>query len=153
MDLLTDKYPWYTPYQFAGNMPIEAIDLDGLENMPYTTIKMRDPWYLFSRGVNPAIFKAPFYNIPMAKKMTDHYSWGSGRDFAISKKEMADLNVIKTGLAYGGTRGQQKKYSETILALKDGEQICVNLKILAQAATAGTLANFTIKLVGTVTRT
>lgn len=31
VDPLTKKYPWYTPYQFAGNMPIAAIDLDGLE--------------------------------------------------------------------------------------------------------------------------
>ena len=33
VDPLTKDYPWYTPYQFAGNMPIWAIDLDGLE--PY----------------------------------------------------------------------------------------------------------------------
>ncbi|HMQ70696.1 MAG TPA: hypothetical protein PKC58_17100, partial [Ignavibacteria bacterium] len=25
------SYPWYTPYQFAGNTPIMAVDLDGLE--------------------------------------------------------------------------------------------------------------------------
>jgi hypothetical protein len=31
VDPLTASYPWYTPYQFAGNMPIWAIDLDGLE--------------------------------------------------------------------------------------------------------------------------
>ncbi|HTJ53000.1 MAG TPA: RHS repeat-associated core domain-containing protein [Cyclobacteriaceae bacterium] len=31
VDPLTKSYPWYTPYQFAGNMPIVAIDLDGLE--------------------------------------------------------------------------------------------------------------------------
>jgi len=31
VDPLTDKYPWYTPYQFAGNIPIAAIDLDGAE--------------------------------------------------------------------------------------------------------------------------
>lgn len=31
VDPLTQEYPWYTPYQFAGNMPIGAIDLDGLE--------------------------------------------------------------------------------------------------------------------------
>jgi RHS repeat-associated protein len=30
-DPLTKDYPWYTPYQFAGNKPIWAIDLDGLE--------------------------------------------------------------------------------------------------------------------------
>lgn len=31
MDPLTNNFPWYTPYQFAGNLPIWAIDLDGLE--------------------------------------------------------------------------------------------------------------------------
>jgi RHS repeat-associated protein len=31
VDPLTQSYPWYTPYQFAGNKPILAIDLDGLE--------------------------------------------------------------------------------------------------------------------------
>jgi hypothetical protein len=31
VDPLTQSYPWYTPYQFAGNMPIRFIDLDGLE--------------------------------------------------------------------------------------------------------------------------
>jgi hypothetical protein len=31
VDPLTKSYPWYTPYQFAGNTPIWAIDLDGKE--------------------------------------------------------------------------------------------------------------------------
>ena len=31
VDPLTKSYPWYTPYQFAGNKPIWAFDLDGLE--------------------------------------------------------------------------------------------------------------------------
>ena len=31
VDPLRREYPWYTPYQFAGNTPIWAIDLDGLE--------------------------------------------------------------------------------------------------------------------------
>lgn len=31
VDPLTLEYPWYTPYQFAGDMPIIAIDLDGKE--------------------------------------------------------------------------------------------------------------------------
>jgi len=31
VDPLSPGYPWYTPYQFAGNTPIAAIDLDGLE--------------------------------------------------------------------------------------------------------------------------
>ena len=31
VDPLFTAYPWYTPYQFAGNNPIAAIDVDGLE--------------------------------------------------------------------------------------------------------------------------
>ena len=31
VDPLAPDYPWYTPYQFAGNNPIKFIDLDGLE--------------------------------------------------------------------------------------------------------------------------
>ncbi|OYT10922.1 MAG: hypothetical protein B6I18_06440, partial [Bacteroidetes bacterium 4572_112] len=35
VDPLTASYPWYTPYQFAGNKPIWAIDIDGLEEYIY----------------------------------------------------------------------------------------------------------------------
>lgn len=31
VDPLTKEYPWYTPYQFAGNTPIQAKDVEGLE--------------------------------------------------------------------------------------------------------------------------
>ena len=31
IDPLTKDYPFYAPYQFAGNMPIKYIDLEGLE--------------------------------------------------------------------------------------------------------------------------
>ena len=33
VDPLTKSYPWYTPYQFAGNKPIRCVDLDGLEEL------------------------------------------------------------------------------------------------------------------------
>lgn len=39
VDPLTHAYPWFTPYQFAGNKPIAAIDLDGLEDIFITTLK------------------------------------------------------------------------------------------------------------------
>ena len=39
VDPLFKSYPWYTPYQFAGNKPIAAIDLDGLEDYYYVLEK------------------------------------------------------------------------------------------------------------------
>lgn len=36
VDPLTKNFPFYTPYQFAGNMPIWAIDLDGAEPLRAT---------------------------------------------------------------------------------------------------------------------
>ena len=36
-DPLFRDFPFYTPYQFAGNKPIAAIDLDGLEELIMTT--------------------------------------------------------------------------------------------------------------------
>lgn len=33
LDPLADDFPYYTPYQFAGNDPIANVDLDGLEDV------------------------------------------------------------------------------------------------------------------------
>ena len=38
VDPLTKSYPWFSPYQFAGNTPIVAIDLDGLENLDFRVV-------------------------------------------------------------------------------------------------------------------
>lgn len=43
VDPLARSYPWYTPYQFAGNKPIFAIDLDGLEEKRATDIDANKP--------------------------------------------------------------------------------------------------------------
>ena len=36
IDPLFRSYPWYTTFQFAGNRPIQSIDIDGLEDKPTT---------------------------------------------------------------------------------------------------------------------
>src|SRR5437867_5819430 len=38
VDPLSKKFSWYTPYQFAGNKPIAALDLDGLEDIVFHDI-------------------------------------------------------------------------------------------------------------------
>jgi RHS repeat-associated protein len=42
VDPLAKEFPWYTPYQFAGNTPIQAIDLDGSEELHYTAVDQRN---------------------------------------------------------------------------------------------------------------
>ena len=39
VDPLSPEYPWYTPYQFAGNKPINCVDLDGLEELQVNIAK------------------------------------------------------------------------------------------------------------------
>ncbi len=41
VDPLGKSYPYYTPYQFAGNKPINNIDLDGAEEYNYLRFKNR----------------------------------------------------------------------------------------------------------------
>jgi len=45
VDPLSPDYPWYTPYQFAGNKPINSVDLDGGEE------KIIILWVDFEKGV------------------------------------------------------------------------------------------------------
>ena len=47
VDSLQFEYPYYTPYQYAGNKPITYIDLDGAEEMKPERMKL--PW-AFSSG-------------------------------------------------------------------------------------------------------
>jgi len=49
VDPLTSSFPWYTPYQFAGNTPIQAIDLEGAEELKVA--KKAFAFYIFATKV------------------------------------------------------------------------------------------------------
>jgi RHS repeat-associated protein len=74
VDPLTKSYPWYTPYQFAGNKPIWAIDLDGLEEF----------------GA-PFSYQAYKYNSPLSLITKDSYNKYDG------------FKKTRTGQVMGGT--------------------------------------------------
>jgi RHS repeat-associated protein len=59
VDPLSPKYPWYTPYQFAGNKPIRFIDLDGLEEAGFE--RMCD-WNQVSKLKNTDAERVALYN-------------------------------------------------------------------------------------------
>lgn len=59
VDPLTKDYPWYTPYQFAGNSPILFVDLDGAEpaKRNYTQSERQD---LFG-DINQTFVSDPYW--------------------------------------------------------------------------------------------
>ncbi|TAE51786.1 MAG: hypothetical protein EAY69_00060, partial [Cytophagales bacterium] len=46
VDPLTKDYPWYTPYQFAGNKCIMFVDIDGLEEGYEMRLRQQELGYL-----------------------------------------------------------------------------------------------------------
>ena len=67
VDPLTKSYPWYTPYQFAGNKPIRFIDLDGLEEYD----PLSDPLF------TAKLVKTYAYDVALAIKNATNAMFGS----------------------------------------------------------------------------
>ena len=81
VDPLASEYPWYTPYQFAGNMPITAVDLDGLEpkmNWDYTDYG-RDGFKVVTWTVPQSFTKESF------EVATKHYNF-IRRKYALARR-------------------------------------------------------------------
>jgi len=56
IDPLSKDFPWYSPYQFAGNNPILNVDLDGLEEVNYLELFYANTTfpYIHKRDLNPS---------------------------------------------------------------------------------------------------
>jgi RHS repeat-associated protein len=67
-DPLFKGFPWYTPYQFAGNTPIAAIDLDGLEEFIVVDMGNGQYWVTWDAPQGPCFWgcfgwvKSPFWD-------------------------------------------------------------------------------------------
>ena len=74
VDPLTSSYPWYTPYQFAGNKPIVAIDLDGLEEL-VVSVALNDPKYMGKMWdviKSSEVLKSQYSSVTLASKLETH---------------------------------------------------------------------------------
>jgi hypothetical protein len=90
VDPLTKGYPFYTPYQFAGNLPIAAIDLDGLEqrivifwydvegNLTKTQLNKTDSYKIWSLLAKNGISKEISYTIEGVKFNADNAVFSGG---------------------------------------------------------------------------
>ena len=94
VDPLSPEYPFYTPYQFAGNSPISNIDLDGLEDSLATEAKTN-----FAPVISPAsqnVIKQ------LAQKAAQESARAGGQVAAEAVKETAGKSVLRF-FAKGGT--------------------------------------------------
>jgi RHS repeat-associated protein len=122
VDPLTGSYPWYTPYQFAGNSPISNIDIDGLEDENYLNEFIKDKAkiavsiafnYLLNRSIDFAgeIFKSTAKEIETKIKETPYV-----QDITIAFSEDmikvgdVEVNVIAAGgVSWSNTLSDNKE--------------------------------------------
>jgi RHS repeat-associated protein len=77
IDLLTKNYPWYTPFQYSGNKPILATDIDGGEDNPSTyakppkTIIVIDNTYTLNKQT-------------LQLSLTTHKAWGDPNGVSVT---------------------------------------------------------------------
>jgi RHS repeat-associated protein len=87
VDPLAPEYPWYTPYQFAGNTPIQAIDLDGLEPA--------FPGDYNGQGAHAPAVSSDLTNGTTTTSETLSWVWNSGMwgqaDFAVTSDQLNSL--------------------------------------------------------------
>ncbi len=119
VDPLFQSYPYYTPYQFAGNTPIQAVDLDGLEILDYranftfkvSSVEMGGGNYKNIITLNwdnnnkiHSLFPEPYINPKGAK----YIKTGSE-----TKLEKMPFQMHPTGKLKTGQLGKQQKYDRT----------------------------------------
>ena len=73
VDPLAPEYPWYTPYQYAGNRPINSVDLDGLEPQEKGTYEGKAAYAISPENKESAMRLSNTGVVPNSK-----YIWHAG---------------------------------------------------------------------------
>ncbi|RXK85268.1 RHS repeat domain-containing protein [Filimonas effusa] len=128
VDPLTREYSHYTPYQFAGNMPVWATDLDGLEEYYYnlTFDKQGQAHLQLTKTVTEKSFLWWKWT-PLEKKIIsyngDTYEFTAGGNSVspvtdLGANSFANLDQFMQG-AYGKWKFESVFYSTWAKALSD----------------------------------
>ena len=104
-DPLFAGYPYYTPYQFAGNRPIWAIDLDGLEQYTKTSTRLYSISYIKDSQGDMIEGTYTFYSNDENKKVT------------VTSGERV---LLRNGEEGGALMTERKYYQITSEGRKDG---------------------------------
>ncbi|MFN9998838.1 MAG: RHS repeat domain-containing protein, partial [bacterium] len=106
VDPLTKSFPQLTPYQFASNTPIQAIDFDGLEasyvNSNMTSKNVR----LLFRLVNDTKFGKEFLTTLHTQNKVDVYYYTFKNVEMNSSGVIYDPTSFEEGFLKGGAKGQ-----------------------------------------------
>jgi RHS repeat-associated protein len=148
VDPLSQSYPFYTPYQYAGNCPIAYIDVDGLEAMPaIVPVKLEvgeefwseDEWAAEVKIMEVATCTAPFIkkSQPVVAKQSNWQRFKS--KFG---------TVISIGLDFVPLIGDAKGYIESAIGkdLLTGEKLSPLERGLSAAPFVGSKAKALLKL-------
>jgi len=173
VDPLTAEYPHYTPYSFSGNKVIAFRELEGLEEAKFdimidhrTAIKLagedatseqvmeiyNEIHFAAAKGINVALFKAPFPENGAARDLIHHYAYGKGETLTLDRRQIKEiypifdpdqvpLDLSLTIVDFLSARG-----------LKVGESKNFTKKTLAYAGVPGTLGHTWVTVEGTITR-
>jgi RHS repeat-associated protein len=126
VDPLAKSYPWFTPYQFASNTPIQAIDIDGKEGETYLETEIKDGKEIVLRRV----IEIDIYVKVSDVKDTKEYPV---KDF--SPKEIKKFaSKFNNDLA--------KHYKDGKFKDKDGNLVAFKFNITPFGGTAGSVSEF-----------
>ena len=89
VDPFAKKFAYYSPYQFAGNTPIQAIDLDGQEEYHYT-ITLDKQWKTHITNAAPP----RYYNEDIF-----------GNKYKISERYIVDFDGDRYNIGFAGAKG------------------------------------------------
>ena len=110
VDPLSPDYPWYTPYQFAGNKPIQAIDLDGLEEHIVNTGDLQSPVSETNKYSNTFILNGPYspeYINDVNDALTPYNGFATSDHSSLNNDVLQINSVHKHGSSdgFGGMKG------------------------------------------------
>jgi hypothetical protein len=131
VDPITDKYPELTPYQFASNTPIQAIDLDGLEAVPpgivnnITHPNNSPPDFYRDFSASKFEYTGQWYMAPVTFIDNSFISlWNSsiGTIDAVTKPYESGIEVSSSTINYFlylGNTSREQKWADTKAVLSD----------------------------------
>jgi len=109
VDPLTDKYPYYSPYQFSGNRPIDCVELEGLE--PATAANQAEGDIVPAKNKeNGEIENWKYSKDP---NNSNKFNWSSMGKYTPSMEEAADVANHVYNLKYeeyGPGKGEDYGY-------------------------------------------